>query len=246
MQNNQQQQLPCVSLLVAVMLLFGVVWSHDSGMSRNGDAAKRWPTEDATNFDAVADFLDDRTNADDSVEVFHATDYAVPLPDGLTSGRYRIVNDRGYSTIDKLTFEELTKKAGEKNLAPRNFYEVEQNGIRWYYIRLDSSKNESEESRISSFVPLQPLVAPKPRSYFALPQVLTSSFATVLSSISTGFRRAADGIKTTANRIVQTPRWILERLNQAKRKAEADRFPNMNHDTAPGIDTEELLDSVFY
>jgi len=150
-----------ISLLTVATCLFGLVWSNDHKPIRKQTASVtydfEWPCEVETlepvdqtvawqQVDEVLVPLSasreiTQVKAESSkgqgLNLVNVKDLAFPLPKTLTTGSYRVINQRGELYDLDVSQTDLKSWGIQTDQTARNSYEIQDNENRWHFIRIE-------------------------------------------------------------------------------------------------------------
>lgn len=128
-----------VALLILVTGAFVALWSGDqpqsaaasvrpmNGIKENRPVSPQRPAESLSRSD-------------------RSSQRRTPLPKGIASGTYLVADRSGHTRIRVVTPEDIAHRSAAE-VEMKDYYSVESDGIRWHFVRLESTIDEQTAGR---------------------------------------------------------------------------------------------------
>ena len=149
----------------------------------------------------------------------------IPLPGGITPGRFRVVRSDGRVLRIRLSLTELLGRGIPQTEPPRSLYLLHDGKIRWYFIRVESGKTTVTATTLSPQTdrqtPVAAVVASKPRT-----PVVARKPQSRRNAMRIWWERNRDIVAPTIDRMQQTAGRMQSTLRKVSRNA-VERWWNL-------------------
>lgn len=149
----------------------------------------------------------------------------IPLPGGITPGRFRVVRSDGRVLRIRLSLTDLLGRGIPQTAPPRSLYLLHDGKIRWYFIRVESEKTTVAAGTISPQpdwkTPVAAVIASKP-----MPPAVARKPQSRRNAMRIWWERNREIVAPTIDRMQQTAGRMQTTLRKVSRNA-VERWWNL-------------------